>query len=59
MEKEVGAEVKLHLPSDPLDDASLGEAEDTGKERDPENKECKEKDPLWGYRNVWILNREL
>ena len=59
MEKEVGAEVKLHLPSDPLDNASLGEAEDTGKERDPENKKGKEKDAPRGYRNVWILNREL
>ena len=59
MEKEIGAEVELHLPSDPLNDASLGEAEDTGKERHPKDKKCEKEDPPWRYRKVWILNREL
>ena len=59
MEKEISTEVKLHLSSDPLDNAALSEAEDTRKERDRENKKSEKKDPPWGYRKVWILNREL
>ena len=59
MEKEVGTEVKLHLSSDPLDDTALSEAEDTCKERDPEDKKSEKKDPPWGYCKVWILNSEL
>ena len=44
MEEEIGAEMKLHLSSDPLDDAALGEAKDTGKKRDPKDKESEKKD---------------
>ena len=59
MQKEVGAEVKLHLSGDPLDDAALGEAKNTGKERDPKDKESEKKDTPRGDCKVWVLNREL
>ncbi len=59
MKKKVGTEVKFRLPGDPLDDAALGETEDTGKERDPEDKKSEKKDPPRGYCKVWVLNREL
>ena len=59
MQKEISAEVKLHLSSNPLDDTPLGETEDTRKEGDPEDKQSEKKDPPWGYRKVWILNSEL
>ena len=57
MEKEIGTKVKLHLSSDPLDDAALGEAKDTGKERDPKDKESKKKDTSRGRCKVWVPNR--
>lgn len=57
MEKEVGTEVKFHLPGDALDDAPLGETKDTRKERDAEDKKSEKKDPTLGYCKIWVPNR--
>ena len=48
MQKEISTEVKLHLPSNPLDDTPLGETEDTRKEGDPEDKQSEKKDSALG-----------
>ena len=59
MEKEVGSEVKLHLPRDALDNAPLGEAQDTRKECDAKNEECEKEDPSRRYRKVWLSESAL
>ena len=53
MEKEVGTEVKLHLPRDPLNGAPLDEAQDTGNKRNPKDEQREKENSFWRYCKAW------